>query len=61
MREIYEAIRSLNRFPFRGRSSAERDVRVMALPSLPYLVYYRLKEQTIEVLYIRHGAQNSPF
>jgi plasmid stabilization system protein ParE len=29
-------------------------------PPLPYVAVYRVKEQTIEVLRIHHGAQDRP-
>jgi plasmid stabilization system protein ParE len=60
VREIYEAIRSLNKMPYRGRPSSQHGIRVMPLPKLPYLVYYRINDRTIELLYIRHGAREGP-
>jgi plasmid stabilization system protein ParE len=30
------------------------------LPRLPYIVAYRIKDETVEVLHIFHGAQNRP-
>ncbi|WP_396273937.1 type II toxin-antitoxin system RelE/ParE family toxin [Granulicella aggregans] len=60
IRAIYEAVQGLRRFPYRGRPTSEPGVRVMQLPRSPYLIFYRLHEGAIEVLYIRHGAQDNP-
>jgi toxin ParE1/3/4 len=56
--EIYEAIGSLKQTPFRGKPGREPDTREFVLPRLPYIFFYRIKEQAIEILYIRHGAQD---
>jgi toxin ParE1/3/4 len=56
--ELYEAIRSLKTSPRRGRVGREEGTRELLLLRLPYIVAYRIKEQTVEVLHIFHGAQN---
>ncbi len=58
--ELYETIRSLKTSPRRGRLGREEGTRELVLPRLPYIVAYRIKEQTVEVLHIFHGAQNRP-
>lgn len=58
--ELYEAIRSLKVSPRRGRPGREEGTREMVLSRLPYIVAYRIKDQTIEVLHIYHGAQSRP-
>jgi len=57
---VYEAIRSLKTYPQRGRPGREEGTRELVLSRLPYIVAYRIKEETIEILYIHHGAQNRP-
>jgi plasmid stabilization system protein ParE len=37
-----------------------KGVRELVLSPLPYLVAYRIQDETIEILYIRHGAQDRP-
>jgi toxin ParE1/3/4 len=59
MNEIYGAAQSLKHTPFRGRRGREQGVRELVLPRLPYTIFYRVENQTIEVLYIRHGARDS--
>ena len=58
--ELYETIRSLKISPHRGRPGREKDTRELVFTHLPYIVAYRIKEQTIEVLHIFHGAQQRP-
>ena len=58
--ELYESIRSLKTSPRRGRLGREEGTRELVLSRLPYIVAYRIKEQTVEVLHIFHGAQNRP-
>jgi toxin ParE1/3/4 len=58
--ELYEAVRSLKTSPRRGRPGREGDTRELVLPRLPYIVAYRIKEDSIEILHIYHGAQKRP-
>jgi toxin ParE1/3/4 len=58
--ELYEAIRSLKTSPWRGRPGREDGTRELVLPRLPYIVAYRIKEESIEILHIYHGAQKRP-
>lgn len=54
---IYESIRSLKNSPRRGRLGRRSGTRELVLTPLPYIVVYRIKDETVEVLHIRHGAQ----
>jgi addiction module RelE/StbE family toxin len=58
IRKLYDTIRSLRQSPYRGRPGSEEGTREIAFRPLPYIAVYRLKEQTIEVLRIYHGAQD---
>ncbi len=58
--ELYETIRSLKTSPWRGRQGREEGTRELVLPRLPYIVAYSIKEESIEVLHIYHGAQKRP-
>ena len=60
MRKLYEAIRSLREWPYRGRVGREDGTRELLFPPLPYIVVYRVEEQSIEVLRIYHAAQARP-
>lgn len=58
LRKIYAAIHSLKEWPHRGRVGREDGTRELLFPPLPYIAVYRVKEQSIEVLRIYHGAQD---
>ena len=58
MRKLYEGIRSLKSQPHRGRPGQEEGTRELVFSPLPYVAVYRLKEQTIEVVRVYHGAQD---
>ncbi len=56
---LYDGIRSLKDYPNRGRPGLKRGTRELVFTPLPYLAVYRIREQSIEILHIRHGAQKS--
>jgi hypothetical protein len=58
MRKLYQAIRSLKKWPHRGRPS-EDGTRELLFPPLPYFAVYRVCEQCIEVLRIYHAARTA--
>jgi toxin ParE1/3/4 len=60
VREFYETIPSLKASPHRGRIGGEEGTRELVFTRMPYIVAYRIKEQTVEVLHIFHGAQDHP-
>lgn len=57
LRKLYDTIRSLKDSPYRGRPGGEEGTRELVFAPLPYVAVYRLREQTIEVLRVHHGAQ----
>ena len=57
---IYEACGGLESFPNQGCKGRIRGTRELIIASLPYIVVYRVKEQTVEIARIYHGAQNWP-
>jgi len=58
VRTIYQRIRSLKAAPRRGRPGHRAGTRELTLSPLPYVVFYRVKSDAIEILHIYHGAQN---
>jgi plasmid stabilization system protein ParE len=58
MRKLYDTIRGLKYQPYRGRPGSEEGTREIVFPPLPYVAVYRVREQTVEVLRIYHGAQD---
>jgi len=55
---IRDAILSLQKFPNRGRHGLVEGTRELLHERLPYIVAYRVREGTIEVLHIWHPAQD---
>lgn len=60
IRKLYDGILSLRSFPNRGKRGREDGTRELVYSPLPYVVAYRVKDQTIEVLRVYHRAQNRP-
>jgi addiction module RelE/StbE family toxin len=59
-RSIHEAAGSLTRFPNRGRPGRVEGTRELILPSLPFIVVYRVSEHAVEIADVLHGAQRWP-
>ena len=60
LRKLYEAVVALKKWPERGRIGREEGTREFLFSPLPYVVVYRLIDQSVEVLRIYHTAQNRP-
>ncbi|MES1257859.1 MAG: type II toxin-antitoxin system RelE/ParE family toxin [Acidobacteriota bacterium] len=58
VRRIYESARSLKTFPSRGRNGRRSGTRELVLTPLPYIVAYRIKNETVEILNVWHNAQD---
>jgi toxin ParE1/3/4 len=56
--EIHKHIRSLRKFPNRGRKGSEDGTRELLHERLPQIVAYCVKEDAIEILHIWHPAQD---
>jgi toxin ParE1/3/4 len=57
---IYESVGSLSSFPFRGRLGRVEGTRELPVPSLPFLVIYRVTQEAVEIAGVIHGAQRWP-
>jgi toxin ParE1/3/4 len=57
VRKVYAAILSLKEWSHLGRVGREEGTRELLFPPLPYIAVYRVKEESVEVLRIYHGAQ----
>ncbi|HTC34666.1 MAG TPA: type II toxin-antitoxin system RelE/ParE family toxin [Bryobacteraceae bacterium] len=58
MRTIYRRIGSLKTSPHRGRLGQRSGTRELTITPLPYVVVYSVRDETIEILHIYHGAQD---
>ena len=57
---IYENVGSLSSFPHRGRLGRVEGTRELPVPSLPFLVVYRVTQDAVEIAGVIHGAQGLP-
>ena len=57
---IYEAVDSLTAFPHIGRPGRKPGTSELVISALPFVVIYRLKNDSIEIVRILHGAQKWP-
>ena len=57
---LYESPYSLLSFPQRGRLGKKNGTRELVLTRLPYVLTYRVIDETIILLRILHGAQKWP-
>ena len=55
---LCDAVRSLRRFPDRGRPGEAPGTRELILSPLPYIIVYRVTPEIVEVIRIFHGAQD---
>ena len=60
IRKLYTAPSSLASFPNRGRVSKKEGTRELVLPSLPYMIIYNVRGDTIHVVRVLHGSQEWP-
>jgi toxin ParE1/3/4 len=57
---IYDHVGSLSSYPYLGRQGRVAGTRVMSVPSLPFIVVYRVLPDAIEIAGVIHGAQRWP-
>lgn len=58
---IYNGVSQLQIFPGLGRVSIRvKGWRELVFPPLPYIVVYRVQEDSIEIARVFHGAQDWP-
>jgi plasmid stabilization system protein ParE len=57
-RRIQSVVSHIARWPESARRTASRpDVRMMPLGRYPYLIFYRVTADTVEILHIHHAAR----
>jgi toxin ParE1/3/4 len=60
VRRIYSSALTLSRFPNRGRTGRKDGTRELVVPDLPYLLVYKVEDETVRILTILHGSQRWP-
>jgi plasmid stabilization system protein ParE len=59
--EIYDAARALTRTPYIGRPNTTRNTRELILVRIRHKIVYRVHEDAVLILRIRHTARGSFF
>jgi toxin ParE1/3/4 len=55
---IQAALARLQQWPKSARKVAQRtDVRIVPLIRYPYLIFYRVTDDTIEIVHVRHASR----
>jgi toxin ParE1/3/4 len=57
---IHRSLEMLAEFPELGRTGRKPDTRELVFTGFPYLAIYRIRENTVEIVRILHGAQIWP-
>ena len=57
---IADGVSRLAAHPFRGRSSRAAGTRELVLVRTPYVVAYRVRRDSLEILAVLHGARRWP-
>lgn len=58
--EIRDAILLLSAFPEKARKMRRRGMFALPLSRYPYIVFFRVSRDEIEILHVRHGARRHP-
>ncbi len=57
---VYQGVNGLQAMPGRGRAGRIENTRELVIPSLPYIVIYRLENDLVQIARIYHAAQDWP-
>lgn len=59
-RRIRSVCQLLASYPGLGRATDMAGVRVFPIVPFPYLIYYRVADDALEVIHVRHGRRDLP-
>ena len=57
VRRVIERAEALSRHPYTGRPADHPGIRVAALPRYRYLIFYRITDEEVHVLHVRHMSR----
>jgi toxin ParE1/3/4 len=60
IRTLFEAAESLGAMPKQGRPGREPDTRELVVQRYPYIVFYTLQQDALEILRVLHTSQRFP-
>ena len=55
---IEAAVNLLRAFPMMGRTGRRSGTRELPVPGTPYVLVYRVKQESVQVLAVLHGARD---
>ena len=58
IRKLYDAARSLKKFPHRGRIGQAENTRELVTAPLPYIIVYRVDSDLVHIFRVIHGAED---
>ncbi|MDK2407957.1 type II toxin-antitoxin system mRNA interferase toxin, RelE/StbE family [Aphanizomenon sp. PH219] len=58
--KIQNAANQLENYPFMGKSGRVDGTRELIISNSPYMIIYRVKEETVEILRILHTSKRYP-
>jgi toxin ParE1/3/4 len=56
-KRILESVERLEKFPNAGRPGRIAGTRELVIPRTPYLIPYRIRRQTVEIIAVFYGRQ----
>jgi len=54
---IREAVSLLKRHPHLGKRGLLPGTRELVVPGMPFVIAYRIRQRTVEIIAVHHGAQ----
>lgn len=57
---LIDAVERIAIFPASGRPGLKPDTRELVVPSTPFIIPYRIKNQVVEILGVLHTARRWP-
>lgn len=57
---VHKFVQHLSEFPDAGRSGRVNGTRELVISDYPYIVVYRIKDGSVEILGVRHAARQWP-
>jgi plasmid stabilization system protein ParE len=55
--QIKTSIERLNEFPLMGRRTRHPNIRILPITGMPYVVYYYVLADVVEIVGVFHGAR----
>jgi addiction module RelE/StbE family toxin len=55
--QVKTSIRRLSEFPLMGRQTRGPNIRILPITGTPYVAYYHLLSDVVEILAVFHGAR----